>query len=246
MTETVFITGADKGLGFALATRFLSAGFHVFAGAYLRDGAPSTLPTVAGQALLSLRKQFPQTLTVIPLDVSRMASIRAAVKRVARQGSGLDVLINNAGVHLEKEGASLEQLDFSDQHLEKTLAVNTFGPLRMTQQFLPLLAQGGRKLIINISSEAGSIADCSRVMEFAYCMSKSALNMQSKILQNALGPRGFKVLAVHPGWIRTDMGGPQAAVSADQSAEGIFQLATRAWSPDDPIYLDYEGKALRW
>ena len=83
-------------------------------------------------------------------------------------------------------------------------------------------------------------------MEFAYCMSKSALNMQSKLLQNALGPQGFKVLAVHPGWIRTGMGGPQAAISADQSAEGIFQLATRAWSPDDPIYLDYQGKALRW
>jgi NAD(P)-dependent dehydrogenase (short-subunit alcohol dehydrogenase family) len=246
MTETVFITGADKGLGFALATRFLSAGFRVFAGAHLPDGNPSTLPVVAGQALPRLREQFPQTLTVIPLDVSRMASIRAAVKRVARQVSGLDVLINNAGVHLEKENASLEQLDFADQHLEKTMAINTFGPLRMTQQFLPLLTQGKRKLIINISSEAGSIVDCSRVMEFAYCMSKSALNMQSKLLQNVLGPQGIKVLAVHPGWIRTDMGGPQAAISADQSAEGIFQLAIRAWSPDDPIYLDYEGKALRW
>ena len=236
MTETVFITGADKGLGFALTTRFLAAGFHVFAGAYFLPD--SELP--------ALRAQHPQTLTIIPLNVSHMVSIRAAVKRVAKQASGLDVLINNAGVHLEQEETPLEQLDLADRHLEKTLAVNTFGPLRMTQQFLPLLAQSGRKLIINISSEAGSIADCGRDREFAYCMSKSALNMQSKLLQNALRPQGIKLLAVHPGWMRTDMGGPQAWISADQSAEGIFQLATRVWSPGDPIYLDYEGKALRW
>ena len=235
MTETIFITGADKGLGFALTTRFLSAGFHVFAGTYLPD---SNLP--------DLRAQFPQALTIIPLDVRHMVSIRSAVKRVARHISGLDVLINNAGVHLEQQNTTLEQLDFADRHLEKTLAVNTFGPLRMTQQFTPLLAQGGRKLIVNISSEAGSIADCWRVGEFAYCMSKSALNMQAKLLQNALGPQGFKVLAVHPGWMRTDMGGAQADISADQSADGIFLLATRVWSPNDPIYLDYEGKALRW
>ncbi len=235
MTETIFISGADKGLGFALAGRFLQAGLRVFAGEYL-----------PGSNLSTLSEQFPQALTIVPLDVSEMDSIRGAVKLVAEQVSALDILLNNAGVHIEKEGRTLEELDFTNQHLEKTMAVNAFGPLRMVQQFLPLLAQGQRKLILNISSEAGSITDCSREKEFAYCMSKSALNMGSKLMQNYLGRQGFKVLAVQPGWMRTDMGGPQAEITPEHSAEGIFKLAMKDWAPDDPIYLDYQELPLPW
>jgi NAD(P)-dependent dehydrogenase (short-subunit alcohol dehydrogenase family) len=77
-------------------------------------------------------------------------------------------------------------------------------------------------------------------------MSKAALNMQSRILQNYLRPRGFKVLAVHPGWMRTNMGGPNASISPDESAEGIFQLALKEWTADDPIYVDYRGVPLPW
>lgn len=234
MAQTVLITGAGKGLGLSLAVHFLRAGFRVFAGIN-----PSDSDALKGSAS--------EMLTSIPLDVSQMDSIRAAAVEVARQSPALDILINNAGVHLEPEGAAtLETCDFADGHLEKTLAVNTFGPLRVAQQFYPLLAAGQRKLLMNISSEAGSITDCGRESEFAYCMSKAALNMQSKLLQNHLGARGFKVLAIHPGWMRTDMGGPQAAISPEESADGIFTLATQAWSPNDPIYLDYRGNALRW
>jgi NAD(P)-dependent dehydrogenase (short-subunit alcohol dehydrogenase family) len=131
-------------------------------------------------------------------------------------------------------------------HFQKTMDVNAFGPLRVIQQFLPLLKKGPRKLIINISSEAGSLADCCRSMEYAYCMSKSALNMASRILQNALAPAGFKVLAIHPGWMRTDMGGPEADIAPDEAADGIFELAMRQWQLDDNIYMDYQGTILPW
>lgn len=235
MTQTIFISGAEKGLGFALASRFLQAGFHVFAGAY------QVLPHLA-----ALGEQFTQMLTVIPLDVSQPDSIRAAALCVAQETPTLDILLNNAGIHLEKQGHTLETLDFTNQHLEQTMAVNAFGPLRMVQQFHSLLAPGQRKLIINISSEAGSITDCGREREFAYCMSKSALNMGSKLMQNYLGKQGFKVLALHPGWMRTDMGGPQAAISAEDSAAGIFDLALKEWAADDAIYLDYTGIPLPW
>jgi NAD(P)-dependent dehydrogenase (short-subunit alcohol dehydrogenase family) len=114
------------------------------------------------------------------------------------------------------------------------------------QHFLPLLEKGERKLIINISSEAGSIADCKRSSEYAYCMSKSALNMASKIIQNALKARGFKVLAIHPGWMRTEMGGQDADIHPDEAADGIFQLAMRQWQPEDEIYMDYQGSILPW
>ena len=77
-------------------------------------------------------------------------------------------------------------------------------------------------------------------------MSKTALNMQSKILQNYLGPDGFKILVLHPGWMRTDMGGADADIHPDESAESIFRLATKDWQPSDGIYMDYDGSPRRW
>ena len=234
MIKTVFITGADKGLGFSLVQRFLREGVHVFAGQYQ-----------SSSDLSDLAKSFPQALTPIPLDVSKLDSVRQAAETVAKLIPALDILINNAGVMLETRTPLLE-LDLADLPLFETLNVNTFGPLRTVQQFLPLLEKGEHKLIINVSSEAGSIADCWRESEFAYSMSKAALNMQSKILQNYLKPHGFKILAVHPGWMRTDMGGAQADIHVDEAAEGIFNLAAKKWNLDDEIYMDYRAQPMRW
>jgi NAD(P)-dependent dehydrogenase (short-subunit alcohol dehydrogenase family) len=235
MRQTVFVTGADKGLGLSLVAKFLREGFQTFAGRF-----------ADGTALQHLADQFPERLVIVPLDVTDMDSVRQAANAVSGQATALDILINNAGVHLEDTKTPLEQLDLTTSHLQQTMEVNTFGPLRVTQQLLPLLQKGRRKLIINISSEAGSIADCQRQREYAYCMSKAALNMQSKILQNYLGSLGIKMLAIHPGWMQTDMGGPTADIHPDVAAEGIFELATREWSSDDGIYLDYRGNPLRW
>ncbi len=234
MIKTAFITGADKGLGYSLAQQFLNKGVHVFAGRYHPGGS-----------LSGLSSSFPQRITTVPLDVTQMDSVQRAASRVAELTPALDVLINNAGVMLETR-TPLPELDLTSLPLFETLDVNTFGPLRVIQQFLPLLEKGERKLIINVSSEAGSIADCRRESEFAYCMSKAALNIQSMILQNYLKPRGFKVLAVHPGWMRTDMGGAGADIHPDEAAEGIFNLATKDWDPEEAIYLDYRGQSLRW
>jgi len=235
MSETILITGAGRGLGLALAEKFLSEGFRVFAGQY------RSVPN-----LQALAGRFPQTLTVVPLDVTDGESVRRTAEIVAGQTPALDILINNAGVHLEGHRPPLEELALTSRYLHHTMEVNAFGPLRVTQQFLPLLEKGRRKLIINVSSEAGSIGDCWRDREYAYCMSKAALNVQSRILQNYLGPRGFKVLAVHPGWMQTDMGGPGADIHPNVAAEGIVELAARDWKPGDAIYLDYQGNPLRW
>jgi NAD(P)-dependent dehydrogenase (short-subunit alcohol dehydrogenase family) len=183
---------------------------------------------------------------IIPLDVTCQDSVREAARLTAGKTAALDMLINNAGVIFSDNTLPLEELDLANRHLEQTMAVNAFGPLRVTQQLLPLLEKGVKKLIVNISSEAGSIADCQREAWFAYCMSKTALNMQSKLLQNYLGQRGYKILAIHPGWMRTSMGGPGADVPPDETAAGIYQLAMKSWSIDDPIYMDYQGKLLRW
>lgn len=231
----VLITGADAGLGLSLVKSFLQGGREVFAG--LHRSAADLNPLVA---------EYGSLLTLISLNVTDMDSVCKAAQQVAGLTNALDILINNAGIHLENSKSSLEQLDLADGQLEQTMEVNTFGPLRVVQQFLSLLEKGRQKLIVNISSEAGSIADCQRENQFAYCMSKAALNMQSKILQNYLGPRGVKVLAVHPGWMRTNMGGPQAPLPAEAAAEAIFKLAQRKWDIEGPTYVDYQGIPLPW
>ena len=234
MITTAFITGADKGLGFSLVRRFLRAGVRVFAGFRTPE---SNQPGLA--------ESFPETFTPIPLDVTQMDSVIEAAARVAELIPALDVLINNAGVMLETR-TPLSELDLTRLPLVETMEVNTFGPLRMAQQFLPLLEKGDRKLIINVSSEAGSISDCWRESEFAYSMSKAALNMQSRILQNYLKPRGFKILAVHPGWLQTDMGGAGATIHPDEASKSIFNLAIKNWNADDAIFMDYHGQPLPW
>lgn len=231
----VLITGADAGLGLSLVKCFLQGGYEVFAGLY-RSAA----------GLNSLAAEYGSSLTLISLNVAEMDSVCKAAQQVNGLTNALDIVINNAGIHLERSKGSLEQLDLTDGHLGQTMDVNTFGPLRVVQQFLPLLEKGRQKLIINISSEAGSIADSRRENQFAYCMSKAALNMQSRILQNYLKPRGVKVLAVHPGWMRTNMGGQEAPLRAEESAHGIFTLAIKEWTADDPMYLDYQGIPLQW
>ncbi len=235
MSRNVLITGADAGLGLSLVKRFLQGGYKVFAGVYRSEAD-----------LEALLREYGEALVLIPLDVADMDSVRVAVRKVSEQTDALDIIINNAGIHLTNSQLSLEQLDLDDQHLQKTMEVNAFGPLRVIQQFLSLLENGEGKLILNISSEAGSIADCRRDRQFVYCMSKAALNMQSRMLQNYLAPRGFRVLAVHPGWMRTKMGGQQAPLDADESAQGIYQLAIAKRNADDPIYVDYRGVPLPW
>jgi NAD(P)-dependent dehydrogenase (short-subunit alcohol dehydrogenase family) len=235
MSRKVLVTGADAGLGLSLVKRFLQGGYAVFAGVRRSAADLNILVDVYGGLL-----------TLVPLDVAEMDSVRAAARMVIEQTDAIDIVINNAGIHLKQSQQPLEQLDLADLQLQQTMEVNAFGPLRVVQQFLSLLENGGQKLILNISSEAGSITDCGRESQFAYCMSKAELNMHSRILHNYLKPRGFRVLAVHPGWMRTNMGGPAASISPDESAAGIFQLARREWNADDPIYMDYVGQPLPW
>jgi NAD(P)-dependent dehydrogenase (short-subunit alcohol dehydrogenase family) len=235
-SQKVFITGTDKGLGFSLVSRFLRAGWQVFAGVYMTT-----------ENLQVLEQEFDTRLVSVPLDVANVESIAAARNQITAQIQALDILINNAAVYLPpKPIRSLAELDLTDGHLEASVNVNSFGPLRVTQQFLPLLDKGTRKLIINISSEAGSIGNCRRTSEFAYCMSKAALNIQSRILQNALTSQGFQVLAIHPGWMRTDMGGPEADIDPSEAAGRIFELALKPRSTGEPMYIDYQGNPLPW
>lgn len=234
MNRSVLITGADHGLGYALVEAFLASNFTVFAGQYI-DESPLT----------NLELRRPQNLYIIPLDVTQLFSVENAAQRVAGITNQLDILINNAGIHLENSRKPLEEADL--EAMTAMFQLNSMGPLRVTRAFLPLLRRGDLKRIINISSEAGSITNCNwRKSEFGYSMSKAALNMQTKLLHNYLAPEGFKLLVVHPGWMRTQMGGAQADIDAKEAAVGIQRLTLSDALNGEDIFLDYLGNPLPW
>lgn len=180
----------------------------------------------------------------ISLDVTSSSSVNAAAAEVAERFSSIDVLVNNAAILPEQGRGPLPELAI-DVGLN-VYNVNALGPLRVTQAFLPLLEKGQRRLIVNVSSEAGSIGDCWRKDEFLYCMSKCALNMQTMILKNLLAPQGFDLLAIHPGWLRTDMGGPNADIDPKEAAEGIFRLTNQPRQAGATTYIDYQGRPMHW
>jgi NAD(P)-dependent dehydrogenase (short-subunit alcohol dehydrogenase family) len=229
MPSSVFITGTDHGLGRALVDRFLTEGWSVFAGRL-------ELCT-AGAAARGERG-----LVEVPLDVRDLTSVRDAARAVGERTPSLDFLVNNAGVHPSRE-TRVEDVDF--EAARDVLDVNALGPLRVTQQFLALLERGARKVIVNVSSEAGSLATCTRGGEFAYCMSKAALNMQTRLLQNGLGSRGFRVFSVHPGWMRTPMSVPEAPLDPAQSAARIYALFADPGS-DLPRFVAHDGSEHAW
>ena len=231
MSSSVFITGADKGLGRALVCRFLQADWRVFAGQYLDDSP-----------LASTKLPNRERLTTVPLDVTDIQSVSGAADAVARRTEGLDVLINNAGFLSERDG-TLEGVDLDV--VKRTMDVNAYGPLRVVQQFLALLEKGQGKVIVNLSSEAGSIADSDRTFWYGYCMSKAALNMLSRLLENPLRPRGFRILAAHPGPMRTDML-PEESRLPEEAAASIFELVTNPEMAGTALYVQYDGKELRF
>ncbi len=233
MAGTALITGTDKGLGRVLLNTFLVHGYRVFAGRY-RDN------TRYGDS----RNIGSDSLEIVPIDVSDPASIQEAAVTIENMTDSIDFIINNAGIDHQHHYAPLEEIDIEE--IQNLLNVNTLGPLRVTKRFLPLLRKGTGKLIINISSEAARLAECAYKDRIGYCMSKTAVNMQSRILQNQLREEGIKVLAIHPGMMQTDMGGVNADIPPIESARGIYHLSQQKWNVDDPVFITYTGKTMNW
>jgi NAD(P)-dependent dehydrogenase (short-subunit alcohol dehydrogenase family) len=242
MLKSVLITGSSRGLGRCLVDKFLAEGWRVFAG---QRHAPRQAPLPGALSPPELSPpELSAALSVIDLDVEDVASVAAAARAVSESTHGLDVLINNAAVNPQPEyEAPIGRLDFAA--ISRTYDVNAIGPLRVIQSFLPLLERGTRKLIVNVSSEAGSLQHSWRDRSYGYCMSKAALNMQTSILDRALKPRGFNAIAIHPGWMRTQMGGMNAELDPVDSARGMFDVISGAGA-STPRFVQHDGKPFPW
>lgn len=226
---TILITGAGRGIGRELVRVLLARGERVIA--TVRDAA-RVPPEWVGY------RESGQ-LVVLSLDVRDGRSGAEAAKAVS---GPIDVLINNAGI-IGPERQSTLDMDF-DGFLD-TLAVNTLGPLRVVQAFLPHLRRAPSAKIVTVSSRMGSLSHA-KSDHIAYRASKAAVNKVMQGLATDLREEGITVVSVHPGWVRTDMGGSGADISVEESATGLLRLIDRLTLSDTGGFFDWQGAAVQF
>ena len=227
---TALITGANRGIGLALATHYVGRpGAHVIA--VTRDSKES-------HDLHALARRSDGRVRVLEADVADAASI----ERLAREAGDakIDLLINNAGIMGSGEFGKI-----SAKELSEVFAVNTFSPVLVTQALRARFVRGGK--VVNITSVLGSIErERGDDGYFVYGMSKAALNMFSVKLAEALREDGIAVLALHPGWVQTRLGGSGAAIDVETSASGMLRVIDALDIKSSGAFLAYDGSAIPW
>ena len=219
------VTGANRGLGFEMVRQLLQRDFTVHATYRTSPGLLSTL----GDERLHLHR----------LDVRDGAAIAEMMEAI---GGPVDLLINNAGI-ADGGWSSVEAIDFDTA--AEVMDVNALAPIRVTQAALPRLAERGGTVVM-ITSLMGSIADCMSGKSYAYRASKTALNMLTTAMKSELRDRGISVMLVHPGWVETDMGGPNAPIQAEESVAGIMARIEEQTMDMTGRFVDYTGQVLPW
>jgi NAD(P)-dependent dehydrogenase (short-subunit alcohol dehydrogenase family) len=201
--------------------------------ATVRD--PGTVPA------LQAMQQTNSKLTLVPLDLSDENSINTFAGLAGARP--VDVLINNAGIYGPRQ-ASLGQLRTDDW--AEVMLVDLIAPIMLTQALLPALRRGADKRIAFLSSIMGSIADNSGGGAYLYRSAKAGLNQAVKSLAVDLAREQFIVLPLHPGWVKTDMGGPNAQIDAHTSVTGLLQCIQSAGAAQSGKFLNYDGKTIAW
>jgi NAD(P)-dependent dehydrogenase (short-subunit alcohol dehydrogenase family) len=227
--ETILVTGANRGIGLQLCKVFREAGWKVIATCRHPDSA-ADLQALAGDKL-----------QILPLDVCAGRSVLALLAALKHQC--IDVLVNNAGV-MGGEHQSLQDSDY-DAWL-RTMEVNALSPHRVSSAVLPNLKQSRRPRIVTISSQMGSFGLDMGHAPYAYCTSKTAASRVMQIMAKDLREDGIVVCPLHPGWVRTDMGGPNAEISVEQSVQGLFTLITGLEMQHSGRFWTWEGKEHVW
>jgi NAD(P)-dependent dehydrogenase (short-subunit alcohol dehydrogenase family) len=177
---------------------------------------------------------------VVPLDVADVASIQNLRESVGQ--TPVDVLINNAGVG--GKGKGVAAMDVGE--LRDVFMVNAFAPMLVTQAMLPNLRAGASKTVIQVTSQLASIANNKGGSTYSYRASKAALNQLNRSLANELRPEGFTCVAIHPGWVRTDMGGPGADLTVQQSVASMVGVLDALTAAASGTFLNYDGTPLPW
>lgn len=229
---TYLVTGANRGIGLEFTRELLKRGESVVATARDPESA---------EELQALQNENAERLTLFSLDIADVASIETFVNELGSRA--IDVLINNAGI-LERCGA-LGEIDY--EIIARSFQVNTIGTLRLTEALLPSLrrAEGGAT-IVNLSSKMGSIAENTSGGSYAYRASKAALNMVTRSLALDLADEGIIAFVVHPGWVQTRMGGPNALIDTETSVTSLLDVIDRADASTSGSFQEWNGNTIAW
>lgn len=227
--STILVTGATRGIGLEFVRQLVARGDRVIAS--VRD------PKKAG-SLDEFKGRG--DVTLVALDVSNPLSIEGLGARLG--DTPIDVLINNAGVSSPQK--TLETVTADE--LARVFQINAFAPLLVTRSVLPCLNRGTRKLVCQVTSQLASIHNNTGGSTYAYRGSKAALNQLNKSLSVELAPAGFTCVAIHPGWVRTDMGGPSAHLSPEESVAHMLRTLDTLTIEDTGRFLNFDGATLPW
>ncbi len=223
--KTVLVTGANRGLGLEFVRQYQASGWRVIATA--RNPAAATDLRALG-------------VRVLQLDVADPASIAGLASKL--EGQPIDLLINNAGIFPRVN--TLADTDFDD--VAQTLEVNLIGPMRVTLALLPNLRRAETRQIVSISSGLGSITNNDSGRYYGYRESKAGLNMFTRSLAVELAGEGFTCIVMSPGWVRTDMGGPNAQLAPQESIAGMRGVIDKLTPAATGTFWNYDGQQLPW
>jgi NAD(P)-dependent dehydrogenase (short-subunit alcohol dehydrogenase family) len=227
--RTVLVTGANRGIGLEFSRQFRAAGWQVIATA--RD------PEAAKEL-----KALGEGVRIVPLDVTKSESVAALAASLAREP--IDLLLNNAGQGIGFQIRPLADLRMDE--FERVMQVNALGPVRVTQALLPNLRAGKGKTIVGLSSVLGSIAANREGGFYGYRESKAALDMFLRSLAAELKPEGFICIALNPGWVKTDMGGPGAQLTPEESVAGMRKVLESLKPGDSGKFWSHDGTNIPW
>ena len=237
MRKTVLVSGSAQGLGINIVREHMKLGDRVFA-----------LDWKHTEELKSLEEHTPLLVTYVKADVGSTEEVQAAMDLIAAQTDHLDVIYNNAAIYeIPDEHKGL--LDYDIDSIQKKININAIGPMCVTRAALERNLLGNGSVILNTSSEAASLAQpmVVRSQESGYCMSKAALNRAMQIIQNELAGMGVRILLCHPGWMRTEMGGPDATDDPAVTARNYIKLVSEEKAPSvDAMYQWHDGTPIPW
>ena len=235
--ERILITGANRGIGLEMVCQYLQ-----------RDDAQVFATCRNPQSAVALNQLVEANgdhAQVIQLDVADQASIDASVQAVSAQVNGLDVLINNAGIN---PGTDRERTfgKLDAEAMLHVLHVNSVAPIMVAQAYAGLLRAGNNSRLVNVSSGAGSLERQANGCGYTYNASKSALNMFTRCLAGTFASDNITVITLNPGWVKTDMGGPNANLEPEQSISGITKLVDGLTMADNGQFFNWDGERLPW
>ena len=229
---TILVTGANRGLGLEFCKQYAQENWTVIA--CCREPQSAT-------ALAKLANEF-SNISIFPLDLSDLTQIDQLAKKL--EGTAIDVLLNNAGIYGDAAGHGFGNLDY--EQWQKNMTINVFAPVKMTEAFLPHLQRGEQKTVVAMSSLMGSMADNGSGGSILYRSSKAALNAAMKSVAIDNRAKEIAVLILHPGWVKTDMGGSNAPMEIPESVQKMRDTIANFTLAQSGEFLRYDGTSLPW